>query len=86
MALWELDEFQGPQFLGFVRNVPTPPGFMGQRWLPDQTTFDLEFEYILGAWRRPVMAHVVGWDSEAPIHGRPALGQKVSGELPPIRA
>jgi hypothetical protein len=85
MALWELDEFQGPRFLGFVRNLPTPPGFLGERWLPNETTFDLEFEYILGAFRRPVMAHVIGWDSEAPLAGRPALGSKVSGELPPIK-
>lgn len=85
MALWELDQFQGPRFLGFVRNVPTPPAFAGRRWLPDQTVFDLAFEYILGAQERPIMAHVMTWDAEAPIHGRPALGRKVSGELPPIK-
>jgi len=85
MALWELDEFQGPRFLGFVRNVPEPEAFSGQRWLPNQTTFDLEFEYIKGVNNRPVMAHVMGWDSEAPIEGRPALGERVSGELPPIK-
>jgi len=85
MALWELEEFQGPRFLGFVRNVPTPPAFMGTRWLPDRTVFDLAFEYVMGAQERPVMAHVMGWDSEAPIHGRPPLGQRVSGELPPIK-
>jgi Phage major capsid protein E len=85
MALWELDEFQGPRFLGFVRNVPAPEQFAGQRWLPNQTTFDLEFEYIKGVNDRPVMAHVMGWDSEAPIDGRPPLGERVSGELPPIK-
>ena len=85
MALWELDEFQGPRFLGFVRNVPAPEAFAGQKWLPDKTVFDLEFEYIMGASTKPVMAHVMGWDSEAPIHGRPELGERVSGELPPIK-
>ncbi len=85
MALWELDEFQGPRFLGFVRNVPAPEPFVGQQWLPNQTTFDLEFEYIKGVNDRPVMAHVMGWDSEAPIDGRPPLGERVSGELPPIK-
>lgn len=85
MALWELDEFQGARFLGFVRNVPTPAPFAGANWLPDQTIFDLAFEYILGTDEQPVMAHVMGWDSEAPIHGRPGLGTKVAGELPPIK-
>lgn len=85
MALWELDQFQGPRFLGFVRNVPTPPAFAGRRWLPDQTVFDLSFEYIMGAQDKPVMAHIMAWDSEAPIHGRPALGRRVQGELPPIK-
>lgn len=85
MALYELDEFQGPQFLGFVRAVPTPQSFLGSLWLPDVTTFDLSFEYILGSNEQPVMAHVMGWDSEAPIHGRPGLGERVQGELPPIK-
>lgn len=83
--LWQLEEFQGPQFLGFVRNLPDPPSHERQRWLPNQTVFDLAFEYILGAQQKPVMAAVMGWDSEAPIHGRFPLGERVSGELPPIK-
>lgn len=85
MALWELDEFKPAQFLGFVRSVPAPNAFTGVRYLPNDTVFDLAFEYVLGAFRRPVMAHVMGWDSEAPIHGRRGAGAKVSGELPPIK-
>lgn len=85
MALWELDEFKAPTFLGFVRAVPQPNTFTGTRWLPNQTIDDLEFEYVLGANRRPVMAHVMGFDSEAPIHGRPGVGASVRGELPPIK-
>lgn len=85
MALWELDEFQGPRFLGFVRNVPVPEAFSGRRWLPDRTINDLSFDYIKGSFDRPVMAHLMGWDSEAPIHGRPGLGERVQGELPPIK-
>lgn len=85
MALWELDEFKAPTFLGFVRSVPEPNEFIGTRWLPNQTVDDLEFEYILGANSRPVMAHVMGFDSEAPIHGRPGAGASVRGELPPIK-
>lgn len=85
MALWELDEFQGAEFLGFVRAIPTPANFMGARWLPDDTIEDLSFEYLLGSNERPVMAHVIGFDAEAPIHGRPGLGQRVSGELPAIK-
>lgn len=85
MALYQLDEFKPKQFLGFVRSVPQPNEFLGTRWLPNQTIFDLEFEYVLGAYRRPVMAHIMGFDSESPIHGRPGAGAKVAGELPPIK-
>ena len=85
MALWELDEFKPPVFLGFVRTVPPPNEFIGTRWLPNETISDLEFEYVLGSFNRPVMAHVMGFDSEAPIHGRPGAGATVRGELPPIK-
>lgn len=85
MALYELDEFQGPSFLGFVRNVPVPQAFMGSTFLPDQPVFDLNFEYIQGVLERPVMASIVSWDSEAPIAGKPALGPKVIGEIPAIK-
>lgn len=85
MALWELEEFRAPAFLGFVRNVPDPNTFLGTRWLPDQTINDTSFEYFLGANRRPVMAHIMGFDSEAPLHGRPGRSAKIQGELPPIK-
>lgn len=85
MALYQLDEFKPAQFLGYVRSVPEPNQFTGVNFLPNQTVFDLAFEYVLGANRSPVMAHVMGWDSEAPIHGRRGVGEKVSGELPPIK-
>lgn len=85
MALWELEEFQGAKFLGYVRGVPEPEAFAGQRWLPNVQVDDLAFEYIKGVRNRPVMAHVMGYDSEAPIAGRVGLGEKVSGELPPIK-
>jgi hypothetical protein len=85
MALWELDEFQGPQFLGFVRSVPVPQEFAGQNVLPNQTVFDLEVEHVRGAINRPVMASVITWDAEAPIGGRPGLGERVLQELPPIK-
>src|SRR3954471_23636703 len=85
MALWQLDEFKPPALLGFIRNIPTPQAFIGTRWLPNRVVNDLDFEYILGASKKPVMAHVMGFDSEAPIHGRPGLGERVRGELPPIK-
>jgi hypothetical protein len=85
MALWELDEFAPPQLLGFVRSLSVPSTFMGARWLPDQTISDLEFQYVLGSFRRPVMATVMGWDAEAPLHARQGAGARVSGELPPIK-
>ncbi len=88
MALWELEEFQGPQFLGFIRSIPEPEEFLGGQLLPNRTVNALEYEYILGSGgKRAVMAQVMGWDSEAPIHGRrgPGPEQRVQGELPPIK-
>jgi len=85
MALWQLDEFQGPAFLGYVRGVPVDETFVGQAWLPNLNVDDLAFEYIKGAVNRVVMASVMGFDSEAPIAGRPGIGERVTGELPPIK-
>lgn len=87
MAVWELDQFKPPQFLGFVRRAyeATPQGFMGQRWLPNLTVDDLAFEYLLGANRRPAMATVLSYDSEAPLAGRSGQGERIGGELPPIK-
>lgn len=85
MALWELDAFQGPAFLGFVRNVPTPFPFISNRWLPDRRVPDIDVSYIKGSMQRPVMAHLVGFDSEAPIGGRQPLGTRVQLDLTPIK-
>ena len=85
MALWDLDEFLPGNLLPFVRMEPTPDTFKGAAWLPDDTTNDLSFEYIKGVRNKPVMAHVMGFDSEAPIAGRQAGGERVMGELPPIK-
>jgi hypothetical protein len=85
MALYDLEEFQAPRLLPFVRMQPAPAQFAAVRWLPDQTIDDLDFEYIKGTRNKTVMAHVMGYDSEAPIAGRQAGGSKVSGQLPPIK-
>lgn len=85
MALYELDEFKGPQLLGFVRAIDPPQVYRGNTWLPTRTINDLAFQYIKGANSKPVMAHIMGWDSEAPIAGREPLGETIEGELPPIK-
>lgn len=85
MALWQLDAFKPAQFLGFIQNLPPVEGFERQRYLPNEGTDDLDFEYIVGAGKRTVMAHFMGYDAEAPIGGRPGLGSKVRGSLVPIK-
>ena len=84
-ALYELDELQGPELLGFVRAIEEPNNFLGTNWLPNVTINDLEFEYLLGSTSTPVMATILGWDSEAPLHAKSRPGERVSGELPPIK-
>lgn len=85
MALWDLEEFKPARILPWVRMQPVPATFMAERWLPNLTTDDLDFEYIKGSQNKTVMAHVMGYDSEAPIAGRQVGGSKVSGQLPPIK-
>jgi hypothetical protein len=83
--LWQLDEFSAPVMLGFIRNLEPPPNYLGRTLLPDRVIPDSEFEYIKGVNDQPVMAHIIGYDSEAPIAGRPGLGERVRGELPLIK-
>jgi hypothetical protein len=85
MVLYQLDEFAAPQLLGFIRSLLPPDDYTGAKWLPNETVTDPEFEYILGANRRPVMATIMGYDSETPLHSRPGSAGKVSGEMPLIK-
>lgn len=85
MALWDLEEFMPKNLLPWVRMQPTPAAFAAQRWLPNLTVDELDFEYIKGRRGQTVMAHVMGFDAEAPIASRQVGGGKVSGTLPPIK-
>lgn len=85
MALWELEELQPPATLGFVRNLLPVPAYRGNSFLPPRNTDDVEFEYLIGARETPVMATILSWDAEAPIGSRPAQGEKVQGEIPPMK-
>lgn len=85
MALWELEEFVSPAFLGFVRNIPVPEQFQGNSWLPTEEVDDIEVEYIKGARENRVMAKVIAYEAEAPIGPKPGLGERVRMDLPPIK-
>lgn len=84
-VLWQLEQFQPGVLLGFVRNLLPDSRYIGDTLLPPETIDDVEYEYIKGVRDTPVMAHIIGWDSESPMAGRPALGERVKGELPPIK-
>jgi hypothetical protein len=83
--LWELEALQPPATLAFVRDILPPDAYRGNTFLPMQATDDVEFQYIKGAQNLPVMAHVIAWDSEAPMGSRPQRGSLVQGELPPMK-
>lgn len=85
MNIWQLEELTPPLLLPYVRALLPLPAYQGATWLPNQMHDDVEYQYIIGAQNIPVMAHVIGWDAEAPIAGREAQGQRVMGELPPIK-
>lgn len=85
MALWELEEFALPQFLGFVRNIPVPEQFQGNTWLPPRTVDDIEVTYTKGARDRRVMAKVIAYEAETPFGPKPGLGERIELSLPPIK-
>lgn len=85
MNIWQLEELQPALLLPYVRALLAPEAYRGSTWLPDRPHNDVEYQYLIGARNQPVMAHIIGWDSEAPIAGREAVGQKMFGELPPIK-
>ena len=80
-----MEAFAPPVFLEFVRNLVANPAYIGNTFIPNRTVSDIEYSYIRGTNDVPVMAHVISWDSEAPIARRPARGERVFGELPPIK-
>lgn len=79
-----LEEFKPATLIGYIKNLPEPESWIGSRFLPNDNIDDVDFEYILGAYQRPVMASILAWDSEAPIAGKKGI-TKVTGELPPIK-
>lgn len=83
--LYALEAFQPPVLLGFIRNLLAAPAYRSTEFAPDHTIDDISFEYLKGVDERPVMASVLSWDAEAPIGGRPGIGQRLTGELPPIK-
>jgi len=80
-----MEAFAPPVFLEFVRNLLPNPAYIGNTFVPNRTVSDIEYSYIRGTNDVPVMAHVISWDSEAPIARRPGRGEQVFGELPPIK-
>ena len=83
-GIYLLEEFKPATMLGYVKNLPEPEAWIGSRFLSNKNVDDVDFEYILGAYDKPVMASIMAWDSEAPIAGKKGL-TKVKGELPPIK-
>lgn len=85
MALWQLDQFAPAQFLGFIRELVPPNEYQGTRWLPDRPISDSEFSYVLGSYQRPIMATIMGYDSNTPLHKRSGEAGTVAGEIPLIK-
>ena len=79
-----LEEFKPATLLGYVKELPEPSAYLGPTFLPIKEVNDVNFEYILGSYHRPIMASIMAWDSEAPIAGKKGF-VKVAGELPPIK-
>ncbi|MDL5159411.1 major capsid protein [Actinomycetospora termitidis] len=80
-----LEEFQPGVLLGFIRNLKVDPTYRSEEFAPSQQIDDIVFEYLKGVNDFPVMADIISWDAEAPLGGRPGAGERLTGELPPIK-
>ena len=83
--LLKLEELQAPALLGYVESklaeIHHRRNYLGPTILPSDRVEDLSFEYIVGADRVPVAAHIVEYDSPSPVGRRTGRWDKVSGEL-----
>jgi len=79
-----LEEFSPTKLIGYVKHIPENETWIGNQILPTKDINDLKFEYIKGSYERPVMAHIITWDAEAPIAGKKGV-TTIQGELPPIK-
>jgi hypothetical protein len=62
-----LDEFQQPEFEGYVENVPPARIYLLRRFLPQKTTSDIDFTYNIITGKYAQAASITGFSASAPL-------------------
>lgn len=84
MAILDLDQFQNPEFQGYVENVPPQREFILSRHLPQKTTKDIDFTYNVVNGVYAPMAAITGFNAAAPLVDKKQL-EKVYGQVAKIQ-
>lgn len=74
--------FQNPVFTDIIKEVPVKKGYIGSRFLPDEQTYDLEFNETT-ITRQADMANIVDSGAELPLTDRDPV-RRISGEITDI--
>ena len=62
-----LDEFQQPQFQGYIENIPLQRDYILRQHLPIQQTDDIQFAYNVINGEYAKAASITGWNASAPL-------------------
>lgn len=89
LEVLNLSEFKAPAMLSYVEDktaeIHNAENYLGPTLLPVRSVEDREWEYLKGSGGIPIMAEVVDFSSPAPVGGREARLEKVSGPLITIK-
>lgn len=79
-----LDEFQREQFQGYIENVPPAREYLLASFMPEDTTYDINFAYnvINGAYG--TAASITGWNASAPLRDKKSL-EKAFAEVAKVQ-
>lgn len=80
-----LEVFSDEVLMEYARTRQVPQNFIGPVLFPDKPTNSLDFKYIKGTQRSPVMANVQTFGAEASIAQREFGYSYVEGSIPPIK-
>lgn len=84
MPVLDLEQFQNPEFQGYVENVPERREYILSKHLPVKTTKDRQFSYnvVNGVYAK--MASITGFNASAPLRDKKQL-ERVYGEIAKIQ-
>ncbi len=89
LEVLSLPEFKAPTMLSYVEDrsaqIHAMENYLGRTLLPIRSVQDREWEYLKGGGEIPIMAELTDFGSPAPVGGRAARLEKVTGPLVTIK-